>query len=180
MADLGDYVPATLTHIFPLVLSTILYKPKISRLNKFNLGIFIYASLESPIVRYLGMVLDSVCVQSIPATYLPTWEWYVSATLVRGNMCNEISWCQGKVDYKYADTHQVHILFRHDSIFKKGPSSIEDRKSSPPWVQVFLNELAPHPNRPHWSRPATNGGGQALRLHHHYHLTPHTILLHAP
>ena len=72
MADLGDYVPATLTHIFPLVLSTILYKPKISRLNKFNLGIFIYASLESPIVRYLGMVLDSVCVQSIPATYLPT------------------------------------------------------------------------------------------------------------
>jgi len=62
MADLGDYVPPTLTQIFPLVLSTILYKPKISSPNKFNIGIFIYAGLESLIVRYLGMVLDSVCV----------------------------------------------------------------------------------------------------------------------
>ena len=61
MADLGDYVPPTLTHIFPLVLSTILYRPKISKLNKFNLGIFMYAGLKSPIVRYQGMVLDSVC-----------------------------------------------------------------------------------------------------------------------
>ena len=55
MADLGDYVPPTLTHIFPLVLSIILYKPKISRLNKLNIGIFMYAGLESLIVRYLGM-----------------------------------------------------------------------------------------------------------------------------
>jgi len=46
MADLGDYVPPTLTHIFPLVLSRILYKPKISKLNKFNIGISMYAGLE--------------------------------------------------------------------------------------------------------------------------------------
>ena len=62
MADFGDYVPPTLIYIFPLVLSIILYKPKISRLNRFKIGIFIYVGLESLIVRYLGIVLDSVCV----------------------------------------------------------------------------------------------------------------------
>jgi len=62
MADLGDYVPPTLTHIFPLVLSIILYKPKTFRSNKFNIGIFMYAGLENLIVGYPGMVLDSVCV----------------------------------------------------------------------------------------------------------------------
>jgi len=57
MADLGDYVPPTLTHIFPLGLSIILYKPENSRSNKFNIGIFMFAGLESLIVRYLGIVL---------------------------------------------------------------------------------------------------------------------------
>ena len=62
MADCSDYVPLTSTYIFPLVLSTTLYKPKISKLNKPNIGIFMYTGLESLIVKYLGIVFNSVCV----------------------------------------------------------------------------------------------------------------------
>jgi len=39
MADLSEYVPPALTHIFPLVLGRMLYKSKISKLNYFNIGI---------------------------------------------------------------------------------------------------------------------------------------------
>ena len=39
MVDLGVDLPPILTHVFLLVLSKILYKPKVSKLNNFNIGI---------------------------------------------------------------------------------------------------------------------------------------------
>jgi len=39
MADFGECVPSTLAHTFPPVLSRILYKPKVSKLNNVNIGI---------------------------------------------------------------------------------------------------------------------------------------------
>jgi len=38
-SNLSAYIPHTQPHIFPLVLNTILYKPKISRLKNINIGI---------------------------------------------------------------------------------------------------------------------------------------------
>jgi len=46
MADLSEYVPPTLTNIFPPVLSRMLYK---SKMNNFNIGFSVYASLERSI-----------------------------------------------------------------------------------------------------------------------------------
>jgi len=60
-----------LTHIFRLVLSRILYKFKVSKLKNFNIGISKYATLERPNYK-VPMILDSVCIYSIPATYFPS------------------------------------------------------------------------------------------------------------
>jgi len=71
MAHLGEYMPPTLIYIFTLVLTRILYKSKISKLNNFKMGISLYVGLERP-NRKVPMVSDSVCTQSIPATYFLT------------------------------------------------------------------------------------------------------------